>query len=310
MKRAWIALGTWLLAALSAGCGMSPQEEAAARTQIAGNILGTQAAEAAARTRIAAEVFALQTAAVPTPTRTHTPLPTSTPTQTPTLTPLPTATPTPPPLPDAVISAEALPVYEGPSIDYDPLGALPTGMKVEVLGQLDDCAWLKIQAPEGLQGWVSGHTINLKLNLECAEIPLGAYRPLNGAVLVDQRGSTAGALGELSVENGTQDDGLVVLTYLDETPLLAFYVRAGQKYTLKKIPDGNYWVYLASGTGWDAAARRMERVWTYQRFEETFPFETRGNTYTIWTITLHPVEGGTGRTEPVDPESFPDLGAP
>ena len=42
----------------------------------------------------------------------------------------------------------------------------------------------------------------------------------------------------------------------------------------------------------------------YGRFEDEFDFESPGSTYTAWTITLHPVVGGTAWTEDLDEDEF------
>lgn len=283
-----------LLVGVTAGCGVSEQGEAAARTRIAAEILATQASESQKHTQIAAEIFSTQTAAVPTAIATHPPSP--------------TWTPTPPP--DAMVKAVALLLYDGPSSAYEAIGNLATGDVLEVIGQLYDCAWLKVIAPDDSEGWVNGHAANLQFNLECASVPIGSYRPLNGEILEDRRGGLAGVYGELEVDNGSSNDALVVIAKPDTSPLVAFYVRAGRQFTLAGIPDSTYSIYIATGRDWDGTTHQMAVVFTYQRFDEMFLFETSGNSYTVWSITLHAVPGGTGNTEPVDPDDFPDLGGP
>lgn len=73
------------------------------------------------------------------------------------------------------------------------------------------------------------------------------------------------------------------------------------------IPDGEYYVYFSTGADWDAVDYRFTSDAAYQKFEDTFAYETNSQKYTVWTITLHPVEGGTGGTEPVSPDEFPSL---
>jgi hypothetical protein len=90
--------------------------------------------------------------------------------------------------------------------------------------------------------------------------------------------------------------------------VIAFYVRAESSFTLTGIPDGEYWVYIASGYGWDETTHQMAEPIDYERFDDTFPYETDVTSYTVWSITLHPVPEGQANTEPVDPADFPDLG--
>ena len=138
--------------------------------------------------------------------------------------------------------------------------------------------------------------------------PIATYRPLNGEILDDQRGDPSDFLGELSVDNGTANDGLVVIAWADGAALVAFYVRAESTFTLTGIPDGNYWVYVASGQNWDETTHQMVTVLNYERFDDMFLFETDASSYTTWSITLHPVPEGQANTEPVDPADFPVLG--
>ena len=248
------------------------------------------------------ESVPVQIAAVPTETQ----LPPPTNTLPPTL--RPTSENPPATLPDAVVKAASLEVYDGPSEANERTGSLSVGVELKVTGQFYDCAWLKVIAPDGSEGWVNADPAKLEFNLGCSEVPIGSYRPVNGAILDDQRGDGTDFLGELEVENGTTDDGLVVITQMDGSAVVAFYVRAESNFTLSGIPDGNYWVYIASGQGWDETTHQMASVVDYERFEDTFPFETDASSYTIWSITLHPVPEGQADTEPVDPADFPKLG--
>jgi hypothetical protein len=44
-------------------------------------------------------------------------------------------------------------------------------MQLTVLGQLDNCAWLRVTAPDGAQGWVSGDPQYTSLGAPCETIP-------------------------------------------------------------------------------------------------------------------------------------------
>jgi hypothetical protein len=67
----------------------------------------------------------------------------------------------------------------------------------------------------------------------------------------------------------------------------------------------------AEPSGEWAAPGREERPFTRNtrrsRLEESFPFTTTATQYTGWSVTLHPVAGGTADTEPVPEDAFPDL---
>lgn len=250
---------------------------------------------------ITSEVAPTHSAVVPTAS----PIP---PTSTPLPAPSATSTNVPVVVPDAVVKATSLNVYDGPSLFNDRMGSLVLGQELKITGQYDNCAWLKGSTADGSEGWVNADPADLEFNLECSEVPIGTYRPVNGTILNDQRGNTANFLGELEVDNGTADDGLVVITQMDGSVVIAFYVRAKSSFTLTGIPDDNYWVYVANGQGWDESTHQMATVLSYERFEDTFPYETDATSYTIWSITLHPVPEGQADTEPVDQADFPELG--
>lgn len=88
----------------------------------------------------------------------------------PTATPLPTPAPTPAPV-TGVVLATNLNVRSGPGTDFERLGAAPQGSTLQILGQLDDCAWLRVSTPNNLEGWVSGDVQFITLNSPCAAVP-------------------------------------------------------------------------------------------------------------------------------------------
>jgi hypothetical protein len=85
----------------------------------------------------------------------------------------PEAAPTPTPAPlTGVVLANNLNVRSGPGIDFERLGAAPRTTTLTVTGQIDDCAWLRVSAPGGLEGWVSGSAEFITLAPPCAAIPV------------------------------------------------------------------------------------------------------------------------------------------
>ncbi|MFB0547015.1 MAG: hypothetical protein ACETWB_08895, partial [Anaerolineae bacterium] len=117
-------------------------------------------------------------------------------------------------------------------------------------------------------------------------------------------------LGELTVENGRNLDAVAVLT-IDDTPVAAAYIRAGESYTIKGISEGTYSLYFNIGEDWSDASARFTRKSLYFRFEDTLTFRTTtipgGMEYTTFRVTLHPMLGGTARTLPISAEQFPAL---
>ena len=111
--------------------------------------------------------------------------------------------------------------------------------------------------------------------------------------------------GELTVENGLDLDAVAVLSR--DGWLLAVYVRHNSSHTVTGIPDGSYELYFTLGEDWDAEQGAFTRRRDLSRFEEPFPFTSTATTYSIWSVTLHPVPGGTANSQDVPENQFPDL---
>lgn len=131
-------------------------------------------------------------------------------------------------------------------------------------------------------------------------------RPANGTVLVNK---LRGGDGRLTVENGNDRDAFIALvrpTNQSKSPL-AFYVRAGDAYTMKGIKDGSYLVLYSLGHEWDRFSHRFTADADYGRFSDALPFTTTRTTYSVWTLTLHTVLGGNAPTDDLTEGEFPGL---
>ncbi len=84
--------------------------------------------------------------------------------------PAPTATPTVSPV-TATVLVDRLNLRSGPSTTVERLTVVTRGMQVSVQGQIDNCAWLRVTAPDGQQGWVSGDPQFVSLDTACAAVP-------------------------------------------------------------------------------------------------------------------------------------------
>lgn len=233
------------------------------------------------------------------PQPTYTPYPTTT-------SPPPTATappePTPTPVPDAIVIAPGLELRDGPALDYAVTGQATQGQPVQVTGQFANCAWVRV-ASDSAAGWTPLDPATLQLNAPCVTLPHGAFRPFTGVLQQD----LGGGLGELSVENGSAHDHLLVIT-TDTEPVQAaarLYIRAGESLKVAGLPDGVYRLYFSAGEAWDGDERRFTQAASFGRFQDTFAYSTTATQYTTWSVTLHPVVGGTAETETVAPGEFP-----
>ncbi len=143
---------------------------------------------------------------------------------------------------------------------------------------------------------------DLSENLEVWEI----VRPNNGTIFVNH---LKGGSGHLKIDNGLSQDAVVVLTAPENPrkPLLSAYVRAKSKHTVRGIKNGVYHIYYSVGDDWESYSKKFTKSVHCGRFEEDFKFTSTSTTYTIWSFTLHAVEGGTASTETVPPNEFPPV---
>lgn len=135
-------------------------------------------------------------------------------------------------------------------------------------------------------------------------------RPKNGTVVTNK---IKGGRGSLTVENGNDVDAVIVLAKKSKPhkAVLAVYVRAGKKATVKRIRDGTYVVYFTLGRRWDSVSKAFTRDVERSRFVDTVKFKTTRSgfliTWSTWTLTLHPVFGGNAPTEGVGEGDFPGV---
>ena len=84
-------------------------------------------------------------------------------------------TPAPSPTPAAVlatVTTDRLNLRSGPSTAVPRLTVVTRGMQLSVTGQVDNCMWLRVIAPDGQQGWVSGDSQFTSLAAACEMIPV------------------------------------------------------------------------------------------------------------------------------------------
>lgn len=122
-------------------------------------------------------------------------------------------------------------------------------------------------------------------------------------------GRNSKGYGTLKVDNGSGADALVRLKRMGSgqtTKLI--YVQAGDTLTVKRIPSGTYWLLFAFGEDWDTTTARFNKALGYSRFQDAFDFTTErtstGVQYSVWSVTLNPVVGGTAKTADVEAAEF------
>jgi len=205
--------------------------------------------------------------------------------------------------PDAVVVVTSLNVREGPGTEYAVTGHVVKGDELVALGRFKKCDWLKVMAPGGQSGWVSGKPQYVRLNVTCDSLTRGTFRPATGIILPP---ANARGQGELTVINRRSTDVLMMLVQ-QESPVAAAYVRTSDTSTITGIVDGQYDLCYTSGSEWDG--QRFTQAAFYRRFDDTLGFETTDTTYTTFEVTLNPVSQGNATTTTVPEDEFPSLGA-
>lgn len=117
--------------------------------------------------------------------------------------------------------------------------------------------------------------------------------------------------GELTVENGTNEDAVVRLAQtgidVDET-LRWFFVQAHSTAHVPKIPEGNYRLTFTTGLNWVESEDAFSWHATYSEFERSFEFreqrDSDGIQYHSISVTLHSVPFGNIRTRLISREEF------
>jgi len=235
----------------------------------------------------------------------------------PTNTPFPTATPPPAPTsvqalitpemtpePRAIIRAESLPIFSIPDRESQPQDTRNQGEELEVVGQVEDCAWLKIRTARGLEGWISGDNQDVRLSCKCSCLYEFSPRPENGAIILDNRGNQG--MGNLEIKNSSGDDGLVILadsgTY--SQILIAIYIRSEAASQLSAIPLGSYQIFFSTGTGWSESKKQFQENIQLRKFESTVTFASASP---IQRIILDSASEGALGIVQVETQQFPTL---
>lgn len=115
------------------------------------------------------------------------------------------------------------------------------------------------------------------------------------------------AAGELTINNNSQYDGLVILATYEapNSPIASGVIRTCENLTIVQIPDGVYRLYFCTGTDWLPDQNIFDTVISYQSFEDTFEYTTSMSEYTSWEVTLAAVEDGNASSIPVNADDFP-----
>jgi uncharacterized protein YgiM (DUF1202 family) len=218
----------------------------------------------------------LTNTSIPTSTNTPIPAPTDTPTET--ATPVPTATPTETPTATPttalkLVAKSSLPLLAGPGMRYPQTGSLKKGEEYSLIGQNDECKWLQVGDQEAVNGWLRNEGNAVELQVSCAEILPGTYRPATG-LLVSVQGTRG--WNQFRIENGDENDAVFIVTDSDDRLIVSSYVRSGENFVMSKVYDGIYFLYYTTGTDWNGTI--FTKNASYRRYEDLINFYTTGAT--------------------------------
>lgn len=76
--------------------------------------------------------------------------------------------------PTATVVAAGLNVRSGPGVSYARVATVTKGTVLTVIGQTQNCGWLKVELADGSEGWVSGGARYTLLDGACSAIPTAA----------------------------------------------------------------------------------------------------------------------------------------
>jgi serine protease Do len=109
--------------------------------------------------------------------------------------------------PLAVVEVDSLNIRSGPGTNYNRVGVASQGDALVIEGQVDNCDWLKITSPEGIEGWASGKSQYVTLDTRCTDIP-DAERPAPPAEsAAPQEGGARSGQGDQGSSQGASAAG-------------------------------------------------------------------------------------------------------
>lgn len=226
----------------------------------------------------------------------------------------------------ATVRVRGLNARSGPGTGYGVLAVLRAGDQVDVLGQVDNCGWLHVRRagdPE-LLGWIAGSSAYVTLSVPCGDIspvdapnaapvseppPATPEPPATGTIILDRR--PPGGAYELRAINHTANDGVATLVVPGTTdPIIAFYVRRGEEWTVGGIPGSDYEFKFTTGDQWNSKVGRFAVAGKYWLAASPLEFGGQEANFRGYFITMHEVDDGNMGKQQIGPAQFPDLSQP
>lgn len=120
-------------------------------------------------------------------------------------------------------------------------------------------------------------------------------------------------LGQLKIKNGTSNDAVAKLVNIStRKSVMTVYIRRNSNLTIDNIRDGYYRLYFVLGRRYDKEQSIFMENCSFSVFDDLFDFNTFSynlsegteTNYSVFEVTLHPVIGGTAKTNNVSKKEF------
>ena len=122
-------------------------------------------------------------------------------------------------------------------------------------------------------------------------------------IILDKRSGLS--TNQVKVDNGTDQDGVVIMVKTDNTVVVAFYVRTKEQFVLFGVPNGKVQVYFSTGKDWDGNKKKFLTGPTYNSLDSPLNFITTGDVGAQWNVSLVSGLGSPTPSSEITPDQFP-----
>ena len=163
----------------------------------------------------------------------------------------------------AEVIATTLNVRSGPGTNYEKLATIKKGQKFEIIGQINNCAWLKVKDSTGEEGWVSGAAQYVTIDTDCAQIPAAAAPAApSGATTSGSSAANSGSTssgnaskGCYNFQNNVGQELTITFTKRDGSWNKTFKVAKGKEHA--ECFDPGKYTYTLSAPGFESGNQEI-----------------------------------------------------
>jgi serine protease Do len=132
----------------------------------------------------------------------------------------------------ATVIVDTLNVRAGPGTDYQRIASVSADTSFNVIGQVENCAWLLVEDEDGEQGWISGAARFVTLDGDCAAIPDASDQVTAQPQIAGQQTSGNARQGCITFKNQVGSELVITFTRRGDNWNTTFSVakaQSGQK---------------------------------------------------------------------------------